>query len=129
MSDVFTSEKRSEIMSRIRSKWTKPERVVHNHLKGWKIRHKMHPKLPGRPDVFIRESNTVVFIDGCFWHGCRKHSKLPKPRKGYWGPKIAGNAERDRKNRAKLRRSGYMVVAVWECDMKMDFEKSLKRFL
>jgi DNA mismatch endonuclease (patch repair protein) len=113
MTDIFTREKRSEIMSKIRGKWTKPERAVHNILKGNRVRHRMHPKIFGNPDVLVYPKK-LIFVDGDFWHGYRagekKLSGLPK----FWRDKIATNKRRDRRNRAILRDSGYEVIRIWE---------------
>ena len=97
--DIVSKEKRSEIMSGIRSKWTKPEVFAHNVLKGNRVRHEMHPRIAGNPDILIRDTNTVIFIDGCFWHGCPRHYREPKTNRGYWLPKIEGNIRRDRTSR------------------------------
>src|SRR3989338_4295968 len=87
MADVFTKKKRSEIMSKIRSEWTLQEYKVHDFLGEEKIKHKMHPKIYGRPDIILNK-NLIVFLDGCFWHGCAKHCRLPETRKEYWENKI-----------------------------------------
>jgi len=119
MVDVFPRETRSRLMSRIRSRWTKQERMLHGFLKGWRIRHTMHPSLPGQPDIFVPPS-TLVFVDGCFWHGCPKCYVPPKSRQKYWHPKIQRNRERDKANRASLRRAGYVLITIWEHQMKRD---------
>jgi DNA mismatch endonuclease (patch repair protein) len=74
----------------------------------------MHPKLPGSPDILISRTKTLIFVDGCFWHGCKKHGSIPKSRKEYWGPKIKGNVARDSANRRELKRMGYNVLRIWE---------------
>ena len=112
MTDIFTNKKRSEIMSRIRSKWTGPERKAHGILKGHKIRHKMHPRIFGHPDIGFADGKTVLFIDGCFWHG---HAHCRIPDSDFWRRKIAGNIIRDGSNRRKLKRMGYKVRRIWEC--------------
>lgn len=128
MADRVSSEKRSEIMSKVRSKWTNPEKIIHNSLKGNRIRHKMHPRIMGSPDVLITETNTLIFIDGCFWHGCRKHCSLPKSRLEYWESKIKGNVKRDAMNRRKLRKIGYNVIRIWEHQINDD-SFNISRFL
>lgn len=105
-------------MSRIRSKWTTPERTVHGMLKAQHIRHKMHPDLPGHPDVLLKDINVVVFIHGCFWHGCRRHYREPKTNVPFWRNKIECNKKRHKKNVAILRRMNYIVEVVWEHDLK-----------
>ncbi|MBI1972510.1 very short patch repair endonuclease, partial [Candidatus Woesearchaeota archaeon] len=78
--DFLTKKERSKRMSLIRSRWTKQETKVHNMLKGNKIKHKMHPKLPGNPDVLINNKR-AVFLQGCFWHKCPIHYKKPSSNK------------------------------------------------
>ena len=117
MGDQFSKDERSRLMSKIKSVWTSPERKIHNLLKGNKIRHKMHPKLPGNPDVYLTDYNTVVFIDGCFWHNCPIHGHIPKSNMEYWEKKIRRNVERDEAYTAHLRYVGYNVVRIWECEV------------
>ena len=114
MPDKFSSEVRSKIMSRIRSKWTTSEKKVHNALKGNKIKHTMHPDLPGNPDVFLKDSNAVIFIDGCFWHNCPKHGHIPLSNVKYWKKKIEKNVMRDKKNTKALKDMGFEVWRIWE---------------
>lgn len=118
MTDVITKKQRSYNMSRIHSKWTKPEKIVHNYLKGNKIKHKMHPKLLGNPDIIIPEKNLAVFIHGCFWHKCSKCKLIPDGRLSYWKKKLNANAVRDRKNILALRRHKFKVKVIWEHDLK-----------
>lgn len=112
--DIFTKKKRSEIMGRIRSKWTTPELFAHGILKGNKIEHKMHFNITGKPDIFIHEAmkSKAIFIDGCFWHG-HKCCKVPKSK--FWQDKIGANKKRDRRTTKTLRKAGLDVVRIWEC--------------
>src|SRR3990167_6022712 len=110
MPDIFSKEKRSWVMSRIRSRWTAQEKKIHNYLKSRKIRHRMHPKIPGSPDIIIPDKKIAIFLHGCFWHRCPKHYKEPKSNRKYWLPKIDKNAERDKKNIRLLKNSGWKVV-------------------
>lgn len=118
MPDKITKKQRSYIMSRIMSKWTKQERLAHSWLKGCKIRHKMHPRLNGSPDILLADSKTVIFIDGCFWHGCKSCFKKPKSNVAYWEKKISGNKARDKKISGQMRSRGYKVVRIWEHEIK-----------
>ena len=113
MADIVDKATRSRVMARIRKKWTTQERKLHGLLKARKVRHKMHPPLPGSPDALIFP-RTVVFLDGCFWHGCPRCYVPPQSRKAYWHPKIAGNKRRDRRVSRMLRRQGWVVVRIWE---------------
>jgi DNA mismatch endonuclease (patch repair protein) len=117
MADRFDSATRSYIMSRIRGKWTAPERLLHNQLKGMKVRHTMHPKMFGSPDAFLKDYNTVVFIDGCFWHGCPEHCHMPKTRRKFWKAKIGHNIKRDKVYTVQLKKLGYNVTRIWECEL------------
>lgn len=130
MTDIMTAEERSRTMSLIRSKWTVPEKRTHNFLKGLKIRHNMHPKMFGNPDIILKDSKTVIFIDGCFWHGCRKcSSKTPSTNVKFWSTKIKTNVLRDLRTRKTLKRKGYKVVRLWEHDIKKNFDNSIKKIV
>ncbi len=124
--DILTKKERSKRMSLIRSKWTKQEKKVHNMLKGRKIKHKMHPKIPGNPDLLIN-SKKAVFLHGCFWHKCPKHYKKPSSNKAYWMNKVEQNAKRDSKNKRILRSIGYNVASLWEHDINSNIHSCLKR--
>ena len=122
MPDTLTKKQRSKCMSLIRSKWTLPERKMHNYLKGSKVKHKMHPKLPGNPDVLLVRSKTAIFLQGCFWHkhkGC-KYFVVPKTRTEWWRSKINKTVLRDTKNRKKIKQLGWETFVVWECELKTD---------
>ena len=117
MADVFTSELRSAIMARVRSKGnaSTEQRVVRllraYGLTGWR----RGTKLPGSPDFVWRRERVVLFVDGCFWHGCPRHGETPSSRVSYWTAKLARNAKRDRAVSRTLRGMGWMVLRVWEC--------------
>ncbi len=119
--DIVTRSQRSFIMSRIRSKDTKPEIVVRKKLFESGLRYRIHVKgLPGTPDIAIKKYKVVVDVRGCFWHGhgkCRFSSR-PKSNKSYWLEKIDRNRKRDRANLKELRKMGYQVFVVWECKTK-----------
>jgi len=116
--DVLTKKQRSYTMSRIRGKWTSPEKKIHGMLKGMRVKHKMHPKIAGSPDIIFSQTKPAVFIHGCFWHRCPKHSKAPESRKRFWSEKIRRNVERDRSSIKKLKSDGWKVVVVWEHETK-----------
>ena len=118
--DTRTPEKRSEIMSAVRTEDTGPELLVRKLLSAQGYRYRLHRKgLPGRPDIVFPGRRKAVFVHGCFWHGhrCAK-GRLPKSRLRYWRPKIAANKKRDARNLAKLRRLGWGVSVVWQCELK-----------
>jgi len=129
MVDNLTKEQRRKCMSNITSKWTIQERKVHNFLKGNKIKHKMHPKLIGNPDILLTNTNTVVFLNGCFWHKCKKCYKEPKTKRKYWIPKIANNVKRDRKNTILLKEHDFNILKIWEHEIKENFEKTLNKII
>ena len=129
MSDNLTIKQRSKCMSNIRSKWTDQEKKIHSYLKANKIKHKMHPKLSGSPDLLLKETNIVVFLHGCFWHRCPKCYIEPKSNKEYWLPKIEKNVKRDRKNAGLLRKQGFKVRKIWEHEVKKDFKKVVNKII
>lgn len=120
MSDHLTAEKRSWNMSHIRSKDSKPETLVRKYLfsKGFRYRKNVK-KLPGCPDIVMPKYQTVIFVNGCFWH---KHDcprfVWPSSNIEYWRPKILGNVERDKKNYLELQSLGWNVLIIWECELK-----------
>jgi len=128
MPDVFTKKKRSEIMSKIRSKNTKAEILVFRELRRRGIYFQKHyNKAPGKPDIALPRKKKAVFIDGDFWHGYqfskRKH-RLPKK---YWLKKIKSNIKRDRQYRAKLRREGWQVLRIWEHEVLKKFDDTVEK--
>lgn len=129
MVDNLTKEQRSKTMSNIRSKWTAQEKQLHNYLKGNRIRHAMHPKIEGSPDIVLKDTKTAVFLHGCFWHKCPKCYIMPKTNKEYWLPKIENNVKRDQKNNKILKKEGFKPVRIWEHETKRNFKKVLKRLL
>jgi len=121
MADIFTPEKRSWVMSRIRSKDTKIEKKTASMLRKNKIRYRRFPKVFGSPD-FVVEKKVIVFCDGDFWHGYQ-YGRKKKPSKKFWRDKIERNMERGRKVTRKLRADGWSVVRLWEHDIEMSPEK------
>jgi DNA mismatch endonuclease (patch repair protein) len=123
MADVFTKEKRSWVMSRIRSKNTKPEKMVFSMLRKQKIYfQKYYSRVTGHPDIVLPRKKVAIFIDGDFWHGYRFSKTKQRLPKGYWVDKIEGNMARDKKNRAKLRNAGWRILRVWEHEIESDLE-------
>lgn len=116
MTDIFTKEKRSWVMSRIRGKNTRIEIVTGKLLSSNKIRFTRHPKIYGNPD-FLVGKKTAVFCDGDFWHGFQYDEKK-KPKKKFWKNKIEENMRRDKRISRKLRRDGYSVIRLWEHDIE-----------
>jgi DNA mismatch endonuclease, patch repair protein len=117
--DVFTPEKRSEVMARVGTKNTKPELLVRSLLHKMGYRFRLHRKdLPGSPDIVLPKYRTVIFVHGCFWHrhpGCRR-ATTPKNNFEYWERKFDRNKERDEKAKSALGERGWNVLTVWECE-------------
>ncbi len=130
MVDVFTSKKRSKIMSSIKNKNTAPEIIVRKLLHSMGYRFRLHRKdLPGTPDIVLPKHKTVIFINGCFWHGhehCPR-SRLPDTNKDFWEAKIIKNKKRDEENIEKLRSQGWNTIVVWTCELK-DIEQLKNKY-
>jgi DNA mismatch endonuclease (patch repair protein) len=121
MADVFSKEKRSQVMSRIGGKNTRPEKVVRSFLHRQGFRFRLHQKdLPGKPDIVLPKYRTIVLIHGCFWHHhprCRR-ATLPSSQQAFWLRKIEANRDRDRRQIRTLRRLGWRVLTIWECQTR-----------
>jgi DNA mismatch endonuclease (patch repair protein) len=121
MADVHSKETRSYNMSRIKGKNTKPEMLVRRFLHTNGFRYRLHAKdLPGKPDIVLPKYKTIIFIQGCFWHGhyqC-KYYVVPKTRTEWWLAKISSNKSKDDSNIAKLKQLGWKVIEIWECELK-----------
>ena len=121
MADVHDKATRSYNMSRIKSKNTKPEILVRKFLFANGFRYRLYDKkLPGKPDIVLLKYKTVIFVNGCFWHGHEncKFFKLPKTRSEWWKEKFERNIKNDNIEHAKLSDSGYKVIVIWECEVK-----------
>jgi DNA mismatch endonuclease (patch repair protein) len=151
MSDVFTKAKRSEVMSRIRSRLLRRHKIT-----GWRQQTTLvvrssrreeaqtknpkseirNPKLIGassprllrvKVDFVFRQARLAVFVDGCFWHGCPKHATRPKNYRAFWRKKLSTNKKRDRLVNQTLRRAGWRVLRIWECALKKNPLNCLRR--
>ena len=122
MTDIWNKEKRSEVMSKIRSKNTKPELILRKALFARGFRYRVNDKrLPGRPDIVFPKYKTVIFIHGCFWHGHDKgciDSHIPKTNSEYWLAKIKKNKERDENNQSQIQSMGWNVLTIWDCEIQ-----------
>lgn len=128
MTDIFTPEKRSWVMSRIRGTNTKIDLKMKKILEENRIKFEMYPKMFGNPDFVIRKKKIIIFCDGDFWHGYRYHEKKRLPKK-YWRHKIETNMKRDRRIRRKLRRDGYSVLRFWEHDIEKRSDVCINRIM
>ena len=119
--DKLTKEQRHRCMASIRGKGTKPEILVRKYLFSRGFRYRLnHPRLPGHPDIVLRKYRSVVFVNGCFWHGhegCR-YFVWPKNNAEFWKEKITRNIQRDKHNRELLSDQGWRIIEVWECELK-----------
>jgi DNA mismatch endonuclease (patch repair protein) len=121
MPDIFTPAKRSAVMSAIRGSGNKDTelRMITlfraHRITGWR----RNARIFGKPDFVFRRERVALFVDGCFWHGCPKpkHAPLPKTRTEWWAAKFARNKARDREVTRTLRKKGWRVLRVWECDL------------
>ena len=119
--DVFSPEKRSAVMRRIKGRDTGPEMAVRRALRAHGVGYRLGGAgLPGRPDVVMKGRRAVIFVHGCFWHGhdCARGAREPKANAEYWRAKIARNRERDRKSELALTAAGWRVLTLWECGLK-----------
>jgi len=133
MADVHNKETRSYNMSRIRSRDTKPEMLVRKFLFANGFRYRVNDKrLPGKPDIVLPKYKTVIFVNGCFWHGHEgcKYFVVPKTRTEWWLEKIKRNVELDKSTIHKIENSGLKAIIIWECQLKHDkFESTFRQLL
>lgn len=127
--DVWSKAKRSEVMSKIRSKNTKPELLLRKLLFAKGYRYRLYNKdLPGKPDIVLRKYKTAIFVHGCFWHyhqDCRE-GRIPDTNTTFWKTKLSKNVIRDEKNKQALLANGWKVITVWECEIEKQTESVLK---
>ncbi|QEK00890.1 very short patch repair endonuclease [Treponema phagedenis] len=120
MPDKFSKAKRSDIMSKISGKETKPEIMVRKYLFAHGFRYRKNvANLPGKPDIALPKYKTVIFVNGCFWHGHKncKNAELPTTNTEFWRIKISATIERDKRQKLELQKIGYRVLTVWQCEL------------
>lgn len=134
--DTLSSAERSERMSRVKGKNTKPELLLRSVVHGLGYRFRLHgAKLPGRPDLVFASRRKVIFLHGCFWHrhGAKSCAlaRLPKSRPEFWVAKLEGNRRRDRRKKADLAALGWKTLTIWECQLKKrpSLENRIRTFL
>ncbi len=119
--DTLSKKARSDLMSRIGSTDTRPEKIVRSLLFSLGFRYRLHPKeLPGKPDIAVSKYRTAIFVHGCFWHGCTRcdrGTRVPKTNTEKWLAKINQNRARDARVQAELVEQGWKVLVVWACDL------------
>ena len=133
MPDTLSAAERSERMSLVRSKDTKPEMAVRRLVHGLGYRYKLHDSsLPGKPDLVFPSRRKVIFVHGCFWHRHGKRcplTRLPKSRLDFWQPKLEQNHKRDQRNRRLLQADGWRALTIWECQLHRDLGPRITKFL
>ncbi|MFH0984498.1 MAG: very short patch repair endonuclease [Candidatus Omnitrophota bacterium] len=121
MVDIWSPEKRSQVMSRIKGKNTKPEILMRQILRRLGYRYHLRSKhLPGKPDIILPRRKLAIFVHGCFWHyhGRCREGRIPSTRRSYWKPKLLANRDRDAKKRSELKKLGWKILTVWECQIE-----------
>lgn len=134
MVDTLSPRQRSARMALVRGKDTRPELLVRRLVHGLGYRYRLHARdLPGTPDLVFAGRGKVIFVHGCFWHRHARCSlaRLPKSRGEFWLPKLEGNAARDKRSARALKRLGWGVMTIWECQLKnaVRLEARIRRFL
>lgn len=132
--DNIPRSERSEIMSRVRGKDTRPEMLVRRFVHAEGYRYRLHDRrLTGCPDLVFKSRRKVIFVHGCFWH---RHDKcalarMPKSRLDFWEPKLTANKERDARNKKLLAKEGWKVLTIWECELRDTerLKRTIRRFL
>ncbi len=134
MVDTLSRAKRSWLMSRVKSNNTKPEKVVRSIVHRMGFRFRLHQRIgKGRPDIILRRHRKIIFVHGCFWHqhkGCRASAK-PTSNVSFWNLKLEDNIKRDKKTLGALKREGWQILILWECEIKKPvlLLRKINRFL
>ncbi|HAO08160.1 MAG TPA: very short patch repair endonuclease [Chryseobacterium sp.] len=130
--DILSKQKRSEVMSKIRGKNTKPELILRSQLFRNGFRFRIHKKsLPGKPDIVLPKYKTVIFVHGCFWHyhqDCRE-GRIPSTNSKFWKEKLLKNIEKDERHIKALQELKWKVIVVWECEIEKNTEQTLEKLL
>ncbi len=127
MADTMSKELRSAVMRKIRSKNTHLEVAVRKVLWNKGVRYRLHGKIFGTPDIVCHAPRVAIFVDSCFWHGCKQHLRMPSSNKRYWSKKIRRNIERRKQVNQTLRSEGWRVVRLWEHNLIGNLEQQAER--
>ena len=127
MADTISKEKRSQIMSKVKSKNTELEVSFRKKLWNKRRHYRLHYKVAGKPDLVFVSKRIAVFIDSCFWHKCPLHHRQPNSNKEYWIPKLKRNEERAKEVNKNLIKEGWKVIRIWEHEIKDNQDKSIKK--
>ena len=131
MPDVFSKEKRSDVMSRIRGRGNRDTELAlvrllrERRISGWR----RHQPLCGKPDFVFRKQRVAVFVDGCFWHGCPRHATMPVNNAEFWSRKLIGNRKRDRQTTLTLKSLHWRVIRVWEHELAAQPDRCIRRIV
>jgi len=130
--DIWSKQKRSEVMSKIRGKNTKPEMILRSKLFSHGFRFRVHRNdLPGKPDIVLPKYKTIIFVHGCFWHNhqdCRE-GRIPSTNSNYWSIKLKKNITKDAENEMACKNLGYKVIVVWECEIEKKLDELLSSLI
>lgn len=130
--DIWSKQKRSEVMSKIRGKNTKPELILRSQLFRHGFRFRIHQKnLPGKPDIVLAKYKTAIFVHGCFWHYHKdcKEGRIPSTNSKFWQEKLLKNIEKDEKHIAELKEMEWKVIVVWECEIEKNLVQTLEKLI
>ncbi|THU41232.1 DNA mismatch endonuclease Vsr [Niastella caeni] len=130
--DIWSKQKRSLVMAKIKGKNTKPERLLRSALFRLGLRYRIHvKKLPGTPDIVLAKYKTAIFVHGCFWHyhkDCRE-GRVPSSNSKFWKEKLERNIKKDKINIDALELAGWNVIVVWECEIEKQLEMTLNKIV
>lgn len=126
--DVLTPEQRRRCMVNNKGRDTNPEVKLRRKCWALGLRYRLQVKLIGKPDFVFPRAKVAVFVDGCFWHGCPEHYKAPKARSGYWQKKLFVNRKRDEIVTAEFQTLGWIVIRIWEHDLKTEQSRTVRAF-
>ena len=128
--DIFSKRKRSEIMSHVRSKESKIEKRIGKILWAQGLRYRKNVRsMFGNPDFVMKKHKIAVFVDSCFWHGCKKHGSYPKTNRSFWARKIFRNKERDLEVNRHYRKTKWKVLRIWEHEIKRNPDFTIKKII
>ncbi len=130
--DIWTKQKRSEVMSRIRGKNTKPEMILRSELFKRGFRFRVHRKdLPGKPDIVLQKYKTIIFVHGCFWHFHKecKEGRIPSSNSSFWKEKLIKNIAKDKKDKKECEALGWNVIIVWEREIEKKLNETIEKLI
>jgi len=128
--DIYSKRKRSEIMRAVRNRDSKMEIAFRKELSKLRLRYRTNvSSLPSSPDIAFVRHKLAVFLDSCFWHGCKWHGSMPSTNKQFWAKKIAANRNRDKKVKLRYKKMGWKVIRVWEHELKRDSREAADKII